>query len=63
MHYDDNGEECGRERWQIRSGSYLRYAQYARERLYRPSVIGSPIISFKEDGRVKIDIETLSWSH
>ena len=61
MCYDSNNEESGKEVWQIRSGSYLRYAQYARERLYRPSVIGSPIIIFKENGHIAVDIETLSW--
>jgi predicted MPP superfamily phosphohydrolase len=61
LHAHEDGTECGREHYQIRSGSYLKMADYARECLYEPSVIGSPIISFKEDGRVKVDIETLSW--
>jgi hypothetical protein len=62
MHYDKEGNECGRDHWQIRAGSYLKYAQYARERLYRPAVIGSPIITFGIEG-IDVDIRTLSLRH
>lgn len=60
---DNNGEECGKEHWEIRTGSYLKYAAYAREKLYSPSVIGSPILVISKDGVVTVDIDTLSWSH
>ena len=60
---DALGEECGREHWQVRTGSYLRFAQYAREKLFAPSVIGSPIVCFDSGGKITIDIDTLSWSH
>jgi hypothetical protein len=61
---DDNGEESGFVYWQVRTGTYLKYAQYARERLFRPPMIGSPIVKMSLiDNRVSIDVDikTLSW--
>ncbi len=60
---DKNGVECLREVWQVRTGSYLQYADYAREMVLPPTRIGSPIIRFdnREHG-VEVDCKTLSWS-
>lgn len=59
---DEKGEECGKEHWQVRTGSYLKYANYAREKLMDPAVIGSPILVLsKKRGVVTVDINTLSW--
>lgn len=56
------GVEEVRERWQVRTGSYLRYADYAREAVLTPSPLGSPVVSFAaKEHDIDVDVETLRW--
>lgn len=56
------GTECLRETWQIRTGSYLRYAEYVRELVLSPQKIGSPIVHFdSKKHAINVDVSTLSW--
>lgn len=56
------GNECLRETWQVRTGSYLQYADYAREMVLAPTRIGSPIIRFNDrKHEIDVDCKTLSW--
>lgn len=43
----------------VRSGTYLGYADYARENAYPPGRIGSPVIWFSEEG-IEVDDKTLA---
>ena len=46
----------------IRTGSYLDGARYAREKLYPPGAVGSPIVSFKiDEHKFVVDTETLEY--
>lgn len=56
------GGETIRERWQVRTGSYLGFADYVREMVLRPGNIGSPVIRLDpNEKRISVDVETLSW--
>ncbi len=57
---DATGKEALRARWQVRTGSYLGFADYVREGCLLPSPVGSPIVRFGDDG-ISVDTETLSW--
>lgn len=49
-------------RYLVRTGTFLGYAEYARERTYQPRAVGCPIVSFHTDGhRIEVDVETLKW--
>jgi hypothetical protein len=57
-----DGAERADQRWQIRTGTYLRWAEYARELALPPSPIGSPIVRFGAKTRsVEVDVRTLRW--
>ncbi len=57
-----DGTECLRDTWQVRTGSYLRYADYAREMVLVPTKIGSPIVRFDaKKHEIDVDCKTLSW--
>lgn len=57
-----DGAERTAIRWQVRTGSYLGFADYVREMLLRPSPVGSPIIRFSEAAhQIDVDTRTLSW--
>lgn len=56
------GQEQVGKRWQIRTGTYLTYADYAREAALAPGAVGSPVLRF--DGKkhaMDVDTRTLSW--
>jgi predicted phosphodiesterase len=56
------GTETIRERWQVRTGSYLGFADYVREMMLRPGNVGSPIIHLDPARhKLTVDVETLSW--
>jgi predicted phosphodiesterase len=62
MSIDDNGKEIVKLRYQVRTGTYLKYADYARNMCLAPGEVGSPIISFSDNGhKIKVDTSTLSW--
>jgi len=57
-----DGREQVTTRWQIRTGTYLGYADYAREAALAPGKVGSPVLRF--DGKkhhMDVDVRTLSW--
>lgn len=57
-----DGTEKLHECWQLRTGSYLRFADYVREMVLQPQRIGSPIIKFHSDKHaINVDTSTLSW--
>ena len=57
-----DGTEMIRRRWQVRSGTMLRFADYARAMCLTPSVIGHPVIRFSPKAQeVSVDISTLAW--
>lgn len=57
------GTECLKQTWQVRTGSYLKYAEYVRELVAPPQRIGSPIVTFeKKRHEISVDANTLSWS-
>lgn len=48
--------------WQLRTGSFLRYADYVREMVLSPQRIGCPIIRFGDKKHeIVVDTQTLSW--
>lgn len=56
------GTECLKETWQVRTGSYLHFADYVREMVLTPQRIGSPIVHFDaKKHRIDVDTKTLSW--
>ncbi len=58
-----DGKERMTVRHQIRSGSYLGYAEYVRELALPPGKIGSPTILFgAKEHEIKVDVQTLSWA-
>jgi hypothetical protein len=47
---------------QIRTGTYLRYAEYARKLLCPPTSVGSPILRFfPKKHHILVDVTTLNW--
>lgn len=59
---DGDGKETVKLRYQIRTGTYLKYADYARNMCLGPGEVGSPIITFSDkDHTLKVDTQTLSW--
>lgn len=59
---DADNEENLIARHQIRTGTYLGYADYCRDSCIMPGLVGSPVINFnpkKHD--ISVDIHTLSW--
>ena len=47
---------------QIRTGTYLRYADYARKLLCPPSSVGSPVLRFHQrKHHIVADVTTLNW--
>lgn len=47
---------------QVRTGTYLGYADYARNQLFRPSFTGSPILHFSpKERKITADTMTLCW--
>jgi predicted phosphodiesterase len=47
---------------QVRTGTYLKYADYARGRILTPTPVGSPIIHFEpKRHKVVVDVNTLRW--
>lgn len=54
-------EEVSR-RWQVRTGTYLGYADYAREAALAPGAVGSPVLRFDQrKHHMEVDVRTLSW--
>lgn len=51
------------ERWQVRTGTYLKYSDYVREMVLSPGRIGSPVALFSSGKHhsVHVDCERLSW--
>jgi len=50
------------QRWQIRTGTYLGYADYVRNMGLPPGPVGSPILRFAPDRHVMdVDCRTLRW--
>ena len=58
---DDAGRERHREVWQVRTGTFLGFAEYARAMGLRPGRVGCPVVTFHQSGEVRVDTETLSW--
>lgn len=59
---DKDGKEKARIVHLLRTGTYLGYADYSREALYNPPLIGSPIIKFFEkEHKIEVDIDLLAW--
>ena len=59
---DNTGKELVKLRYQVRTGTYLKYADYARNMCLAPGEVGSPIISFSNtEHKLKVDTSTLSW--
>lgn len=57
-----DGQERVQGRWQIRTGTYLRYADYARESALAPGRVGSPVLRFSpKEHRIDVDLGTLAW--
>ena len=58
---DDDGYEVKRTTHQIRTGSYLGYADYVRDMMAGPADCGSPIIEFDaKKHKISVDINTLT---
>ena len=56
------GAECVEQKWQVRTGTYLRWAEYARELTLPPSPVGSPVFRFGAKARsINVDVRTLRW--
>lgn len=57
-----DGSERVHQRWQVRTGCYLGFSDYAREMVLSPSALGSPVIRFGAKARsVDVDVRTLRW--
>lgn len=57
-----DGTESLQSTWQVRTGSFLRYADYVREMVLSPQRIGCPIIRFGDkQHEIEVDTKTLSW--
>lgn len=58
-----DGAERIRVRWQVRSGTMLRFADYARNLCLAPSLVGHPVIRFSPKSHdIAVDVTTLSWT-
>lgn len=59
---DEDGEEYIHITHQIRTGTYLRYADYARGRMLTPTPVGSPVLHFSSnEHKIIVDVNTLRW--
>lgn len=57
-----DGAERVVQRWQVRTGSYLGFSDYARELILAPSALGSPVLTFgSRERKVDVDVRTLRW--
>ncbi|NBR68062.1 MAG: hypothetical protein EBT79_12480, partial [Actinobacteria bacterium] len=57
----DGTEQVSR-RWQVRTGTYLGYADYAREAALAPGAVGSPVFQFDpKTHHMTVDVRTLAW--
>lgn len=62
LHLNEDGKEEIHVTHQVRTGTYLKYADYARGRILTPTATGSPILNFDAmKHRVNVDITTLRW--
>lgn len=60
--FDGDNQKKVRKILQVRTGTYLGYADYARNMLYAPTMVGSPILTFdKKRHHVSADVQTLCW--
>ena len=58
---DEDGERLTA-RHLVRTGTYLGYPEYAREKTYAPRAVGCPILTFAaSQHRLTVDVETLRW--
>lgn len=58
-----DGQEQVGVRWQVRSGTMLRYADYARAYALPPSLVGHPVIRFgSKRHEIDVDTRTLAWA-
>ena len=58
----ESGEEEVGQRYLLRTGTFLGYPDYARERSYRPRAMGCPIIRLSSsEHRIEVDCQTLRW--
>lgn len=60
---DEKGKEIGVPYYFLRTGTYLKYADYARRFGFPPGRIGSPIVELsgeKNRKAIKIDVQTLA---
>lgn len=58
-----DGAERVEARWQVRSGTCLGYAEYARNLCLPPSVIGHPVVRFGlKQHEIDVDVRTLAWT-
>lgn len=56
------GTESLRPTWQLRTGSFLQFADYVREMVLTPQRIGCPIVRFGDKKHeIDVDTRTLSW--
>lgn len=56
------GAEEISDRWMVRTGSYLGFADYVREMVLSPGNVGSPIITLGDADRcIDVDTGTLAW--
>lgn len=59
---DSKQEEYIRVVHQVRTGTYLKYADYARGRILTPTPTGSPIAKFDANThKIIVDVNTLRW--
>lgn len=59
---DRRGQEKVQCLWQVRTGTYLGFSDYAREMALAPSAMGSPVLTFQPKAReMAVDVETLRW--
>src|SRR5581483_3992695 len=62
LEVDPEGRESVGMKHQVRTGCFLKLAEYAREALYAPPVIGAPVIRFgRKEHAIEVDTKTLSW--
>ena len=58
----DDGSEVVRSRHMVRTGTFLGYPDYAREKGYAPRAQGCPIVTLDAKTHlIEIDVETLRW--
>lgn len=59
---NDQGKEVVKLRHQVRTGTYLKYADYARNMCLAPGEVGSPVLTFSDkEHQINVDTSTLSW--